>query len=100
MNMRKIIGRISQFLFPFYGFCYCCGRTWNVCNEHVTNYQSNHGRLVTRGCFPLCERCWQELTIEERLPYYEKLWDGWVKQGTDKTDDTKNLIILAVREGK
>jgi hypothetical protein len=34
-----------------------------------------------RGCFPLCETCWQELgTPEARLPFYRKLWNEWVDE--------------------
>ncbi len=42
----------------------------------------------TRGCFPLCKQCWQELkTPEARLPYYRKLVDDWKRDIADAEKD-------------
>lgn len=51
-----------------YGHCRCCGRTWNVCECHPTQYDEGE------ACFPLCEECWSQLTPETRLPYYRTVW--------------------------
>lgn len=48
-----------------------CVRCYSKKTYHITDYMEG------RGCFPLCERCWSELTPEQRLPWYRKLWDVW-----------------------
>ena len=58
-------------MFPGYGGCYRCGRSWPICEIHTTAYDDG------AGCFPLCKECWQELTPETRLPYYRKLYNKW-----------------------
>lgn len=40
---------------------------------HTTRYSP------FRSCFPLCEWCWPRLTVEERMPYYLKLFLVWEK---------------------
>ena len=66
MNLR--IGPISQFLTPGYSHCGRCGTTWPFVQAHHTQYE------LTRGCFPLCEKCWSELIPATRLPYYREMW--------------------------
>ena len=51
------MGRISRLLFPSHGYCGKCQTTWSLVKEHTTMYSD------TRGCFPLCEKCWRSLTI-------------------------------------
>lgn len=79
MNLkhRKFIGKIWKFLYPNYSTCGRCGRTWNICESHSTPY-SEHG-----SCFPLCQDCFNELTIDERLPYYRQLIDEWIEGGDE-----------------
>jgi len=74
MNLknRKVIAKFVAPLFPSYGTCGRCGLPWSVCNGHITNYSPH------QGCFPLCEDCWNETTIEERIPYYRQLYDRWL----------------------
>lgn len=72
---RKLIGLISRTIFLSYSSCGRCGRTWNICKGHSTQYTES------RGCFPLCEECWEELSIFERLPYYKALWNKWRSSG-------------------
>ena len=67
---------MARLLNPYYGTCGRCGRPWNVCKPHTTDYKIGY------GCFPLCEDCWGELTPEKRLPYYRKLYDRWEREGT------------------
>lgn len=45
---------------------------WKFTEGHTTWYGDG-----TRGCFPLCEACWSDLTVEERLPFYERLLHDW-----------------------
>jgi hypothetical protein len=44
----------------------------------LRNDGTTHQVIVANGtgCSPLCEQCWSNLTIAQRLPYYHKmLWD-------------------------
>ena len=107
--LRKIIGDISKDLFPVYSGCGRCKRTWNVCKSHATDYSEG------QGCFVLCEECWTELSIEERLPYYEDLIFLWRSNddaliakiehmktfvGHKDYDELTQRITKAVRAGK
>lgn len=68
------IGRISRLLFPSYGRCYKCKTTWNLVDPHITDDYPYTGS----GCFPLCEKCWEELgTFDARRPYYAQLYEDW-----------------------
>lgn len=87
---RKIIGIIAKPFCLGYSSCGHCGRPWPICNEHATMYTWD------RGCFPLCEDCWSELTIEERWPYYLDLWSRWSSEDENKLE----LMRRAVMEGK
>ncbi len=73
---RNAVGRAKG-----YGGCHRCGGTWDYTQEHITHY-GDEGR----GCFPLCEACWSELTIEDRLPYYRGLWERWESGGEGYAD--------------
>ena len=71
---------MARALSPGYGSCGKCGMTWNWTKEHSTEYSVYRG-FISKGCFPLCEHCWNELTIEQRLPYYEELFVSWKQFG-------------------
>jgi hypothetical protein len=59
-------------LAPQYGICCKCKRPWKFVKPHDTRYIEN------KSCFPLCQKCWEELkTPKNRLPYYKKLWLKW-----------------------
>lgn len=88
MNVR--IGKISKILTPSYSGCGRCDTTWAFVDYHNTFYTENN------GMFPLCEKCWSELTPEQRLPYYYNLFIEW-----DNRDFSEfNLIRKAVMDGK
>jgi hypothetical protein len=72
-TIRNYIGRRKG-----YGGCTRCGDTWNWKAEHVTEFERG------RGCFPLCEECWQSLTPEQRLPYYMAHVDRCVAYYADR----------------
>ena len=97
MNLlfRKLIGILAKPFSLGYGCCYRCGRTWNVCKPHYTDYTSSN------SCFPLCESCWGELAPEKRLPYYERLCDKWMSYGDPDYNgrswsEIRNLMETAV----
>ena len=99
MSYSKMVGRIGilenaliiieKLLAPGYSCCGLCGRPWKFAKEHITNYSPSS------GCFPLCQKCWEKLTPQKRLPFYHKLWKEW--KNTDvKWEDIKKVVL----EGK
>ncbi len=93
LAVRQFKGTICGAFSPRYSSCGRCNMTWDYVDGHDTKYSE------TMGCFPLCERCWGELTIEERLPYYKALWIEWDKfRVTDQ--ETWEQIKKAVLAGK
>jgi len=76
MNKGIRIGRISNLLAPGYSHCKKCHTNWRFVKGHST-YVPGTGR----GLFPLCEQCWEELTPEQRLPYYQQLYNEWKGEG-------------------
>ncbi|MEE8151294.1 MAG: hypothetical protein V3T43_06220 [Nitrosomonadaceae bacterium] len=92
LKYRKILGKISQAVYPGYGCCGRCGLPWAVTDGHTTEYTK------VNGCFPLCEECWSELKPKTRLPYYRELHDKWVNYGEKAAD--WNKIKRAVLNGK
>ena len=91
--MNRRIGPISRAVSPGYSWCLRCKTTWNFVEGHVTQ----HG---TGGCFPLCEKCWGELTPTERLPFYEELLVMWNSDGTPATTEKAAALRAAVLAGK
>ena len=89
---RKIMSFFYKILMPRFSSlerCERCGRTSNVGKDHLTIY------ALGKGCFPLCEDCWQKLEPETRLPYYRKSFEKW-EHNYANWDDVKK----AVMEGK
>lgn len=83
-------GRISRVVSPGYSCCRACGTSWLFVEGHDTPYRDGS------GCFPLCERCWEERTPEERLPFYADLIWSW-----DSADEELwTQVKTAVMEGK
>lgn len=104
MNIfQRIRAALDRHRHPHTGFCKHCGMTWASVAEHSTPYEwtewvqvpsgqvihvdnvpslssvtvSTNRRIPAHACFPLCEKCWAVLTIEERMPYYMALVDSW-----------------------
>lgn len=75
------------------GYCLACGFPWLVVGQHVTPYAN---LVQGRGdsCAPLCQPCFDRLTIPERLELYMALVDSWeADSGIDFT-----LNRTAIRE--
>jgi len=80
---------IARLLAPGYGTCWNCGWPWKYVKPHSTMYNNGH------GCFPLCEQCWERMTVEQRLPAYRWLvFDLWGEP------DLWPAVETAVRSGK
>jgi hypothetical protein len=103
LGLRRIQGLIDRINWPKWAFCYCCGRTYNQIEKHVTIYHENGGYELSFGCFPLCEWCWSRLTIDERLPYYHRLIEAWRPIRPLEPNrfpvDWEAKILRAVRKG-
>ena len=112
---RKRLALASQEKNPTMSFCQRCGLTWADVEPHDTYYhtenynyppstqESDQPKIssCTYGIFPLCEYCWSELTPEERLPYYRRVWELWHKYDPIKNDEEQwRQIEKAVLEGK
>lgn len=99
-DSRKAI--LSRLRSPGYGWCGRCGMPWSKVKGHDTSY----GRYCRdkesqgKGCFPLCEGCWQELgSPEARIEYYKRLVDRWIEDGCKVTEDEMQAIKRAVANG-
>lgn len=62
---------INMFYDSGIGRCHSCRINWHAIQSHDTSYDDTH------ACFPLCEICWDQLSIHQRLRYYRKLFDSW-----------------------
>ncbi len=101
-NLR--LGAWSRLFAPGYGRCRACGTPWLFVYPHTTEY-GRHTYYPTqgigwgpKGCFPLCEKCWTERTIIQRLPYY---WDHFLAGGHNIGSSARwKLIESAVFAGK
>lgn len=71
--LRKIAGFFARLVSPMCSWCGRCDMPWNLTKNHVT------GVTEVSGIFPLCENCWNDLTPQDRLPYYRKLYESWLK---------------------
>lgn len=101
--LRKIAGFFARLIFPMWSACIRCGMPWRVTKHHSTDVTDG------RGMFALCEICWNDLIPQERLPYYRKLYESWLKNMPKTLPDgtpykglnmTWEEIEAAVRAGK
>jgi hypothetical protein len=93
MNLR--IGRLGQLLAPGYGWCLRCLTPWVFVSYHATDF-GHQGK----GCLPLCQKCWDELTPEQRLPFYQELIELWHQAPCDLSfDDEWAQVKDAVLKG-
>ncbi len=70
MDWRKSnirLGKISQYIFPGFGFCSKCNSTWNLVQSKSFGYSECSGH------FALCEKCYDDCTIDERIYYYTSI---------------------------
>ena len=121
LNERMIVGKFARFEHKGWGDCGRCGRPWSICEGHTTDYTVSDADTIamakmeaklsniseeqvalspSRGCFPLCESCWKELTIEQRLPFYHALYWGRDKKRLDQVAVEWKYVEAAVKDGK
>lgn len=83
---------------PYYSFCLRCGMPWNIAKDHTTWYEFYDQR---RGCFPLCEKCWEILgCAEARIEYYATLFELWESGEAVIDEEEKRIIAKAVANGR
>lgn len=101
--LRKITGFFTRLIFPIYSACGRCGMPWRVTKHHSTNVTGGS------GLFLLCERCWKDLTPQDRMPHYRTLYESWLKTMPETLPDgtpykgpnmTWEEIEIAVLAGK
>jgi hypothetical protein len=114
VNLR--LGPLAGLLAPGFSRCKRCRTPWKFVVEHATPYWSSPDTLAVqvtpletvtvpveqRSCFPLCEKCWQDLgTPAARLPFYRQLWLDWQTMDTDlEAWRTWDAIAAAVLAGR
>lgn len=84
LEMRKLIAKLVNDSVVGVGACACCGRKWTLCVGHMTQVAARE----YWSC--LCEDCWGEMEIEDRIEYYS------ISVGKDINRDR---ILSAVRKG-
>ncbi len=94
LKTRKIIGTILKEFALGYSSCQRCGIPWKFTKSHSTRYNE------TKGCFPLCEDCWKELTPKERFPFYMDLILKWEFDSILERAKVEKQIQRAVLDGK
>ena len=76
-----------------YGYCLECGDTWDWKSYHCTTYEEG------RGCFALCDECWDMADRHGVLSAYSRMIREWRSTGSWYPPE-KGAIILsaALRE--
>lgn len=97
LNVR--LGTWSQRLAPGYSWCFRCETPWLFVKHHDTEYVELTETQAGRACFALCEKCWAELTIKQRMPYYRQLWEHWESLGVGEERHWQDIeaAVLAGR---
>lgn len=87
LKLKQSKGKLLQKLFPGVSCCHRCLHPWiNIDHRHTVEY--DHGS----GHFALCETCWKETTIEEKIKYYTQ--SEQIKWYPDrKKTITDNILI-------
>ena len=92
LNLR--IGRIGQLFAPGYSSCGRCKTPWRFVKSHDTHYAP--GEWI----FALCRKCWAELTPEERLPFYQQVWNDWLARGLDRRNWWPKIAFAVLNENR
>ena len=91
--LKKVFAPLIRFFYMNRSTCIRCGLPWGFVTGHNTSLEDK------RGCFPLCEACWNELKYPaERLPFYHRFWRKRYTR-SKKAREEWNMIEKAVLNG-
>lgn len=79
------VTELERKLWPHLSCCGKCGRPNNCCRMHTVWHSERS------GTFALCEECWSESSLKERMFYYANVYRTQVSQGM-KDDHFKALM--------
>lgn len=127
MDLGKIIADIlsrfflsrsalERWLQPHIGTCRRCHRPWitpayrKVGKVYYQKKRNSYWGLVGvrshstyygkgKGCFAICEGCWESLPASECLPFYEQLMQEWANGGHPLSEADKAALRKAVLDG-
>ncbi len=86
-----------------WGYCLHCFRKWNKVKRKTIYYQKDEHGNNTAGMFPICEECFENLSVEQISDYIKILVLGeWRKWDDSKSYEQfiieiKNAINEVIR---
>lgn len=92
LGVRRAIGNYLSWANPNYSYCRRCHVIWSSAKPHATNFRRGG------GCFSLCEWCWEQLTPEQRLPYYEIIILNWESMAYKPISEEEKEDYTAIRK--
>ena len=84
---RKDLSKLLSPLYANLGNCERCSLPWTVAKDHSTDIDEFH------SCFPLCERCWNDLSIDGRISFYKKMYESWGQEDEAKWEALKKAVL-------
>lgn len=88
LNLR--IGRLSDLLAPGYGHCDRCRTNWYFVQPRPVRVTDRY------GAFTLCQKCWNETTVKERLAYHEAAYRAhWRDAGHFSLEQLREAVMAA-----
>jgi hypothetical protein len=93
IKTRKCIAWLTKLLAPMFGHfiqdgCICCGIHSAVTPMHTVWHNEGSGSAV------LCEGCWHDLAIPEKLKFYKMAYERWWSgEGWEKWEEIEKSII-------
>lgn len=95
LKTRKTIAGLTRFLAPLFGHwvlegCWSCGIHEAVVPEHSLAFSEG------TGCIILCEGCWRDLSLSEKIKYYRQWYDKVIGDQTDY-EFTWEQIEMAIK---
>ena len=82
LDIRKELAVLLKLLYPEKSSCRRCGIPWIDAEWHSTSINAQE------GLFPLCKKCWEQLSIKERLPFYRELFDSRLESNSQEICDS------------
>lgn len=74
-KIKSVISKLEG-----YGSCAHCGLSWNVVDGVYVSYNVKLPKHSGSGMFPICEDCFNKLSVYEILNYCKELLIMWKKE--------------------